>query len=46
MSRGDSVHAGASGMSESALGGEVTVEFGVSGTKVEAVLPLEWAAVK
>jgi hypothetical protein len=34
------------GCPKRALGGEVTVEFGVSGTKVEAVLPLEWAAVK
>jgi signal transduction histidine kinase len=28
------------------LGGDLTVDFGSSGTKVEAVLPLEWAAVR
>jgi|HubBroStandDraft_2_1064218.scaffolds.fasta_scaffold04110_7 hypothetical protein len=28
------------------LGGELKVEFRVSGTKVEAMLPLEWAPVK
>jgi signal transduction histidine kinase len=28
------------------LGGDLTVDFGSSGTKVEAVLPLEWTAVR
>jgi hypothetical protein len=49
ISCGDLVHAGALGhlrMRECQSWAARTVELGLSGTKVEAALPLEWAAVK